>query len=225
MQSVAGSNLWLILTALAMLVLGMRFHVMVLVVLLGLGAGAAALIYRVLNTEEPNLGDAIALTLVGAGCLAAAIPEVVYLRDVFDGSASYRMNTVFKFDYEAWLLLGLAAAYGVYRTWSIVRTHFAPALGWGILAVAAIGTVMGLGYTWNAPQSADANALGGTAVGSGRAVPGQDLVSGRLCNDRVAAGSREAGNNRTRGDQDDAAHGRVQPGSSRASRRFPVSRR
>jgi YYY domain-containing protein len=165
LQSVAGSNLWLILTALAMLVLGIRFHVLVLVMLLGLGAGAAALIYRVLNTEEPNLGDAVALTLIGAGCLAAAIPEVVYLRDVFDGSASYRMNTVFKFDYEAWLLLGLAAAYGVYRAWTIIRTHFAPAFGWGILAVAAIGTVMGLGYTWNAPQSADANALGGTAVG------------------------------------------------------------
>jgi YYY domain-containing protein len=164
-QSVAGSNLWLLLTALAMLVLGIRFHDMVLVVLLGVGAGAAALIYRVLNTEEPNLGDAVSLLLIAAGCLAAAIPEIVYLRDVFDGSASYRMNSVFKFDYEAWLLLGLAAAYGVYRAWAIVRTHVAPALGWGVLAVAAIGTIMGLGYTWNAPQSADANALGGTATG------------------------------------------------------------
>ena len=34
-------------------------------------------------------------------------PEVLYVRDEFDGSALYRMNTVFKLDYQAWLLLGL----------------------------------------------------------------------------------------------------------------------
>jgi uncharacterized membrane protein len=36
------------------------------------------------------------------------IPEFVYLRDLF-GS---RMNTIFKFYYQAWLLWGVAAAYG-----------------------------------------------------------------------------------------------------------------
>jgi YYY domain-containing protein len=165
MKVVNGSNLWVVLTCAAILILALRFHDLVLVVLLGLGLGAASLLYRVLNTEEPNMGDAYALVLVAAGCLAAAIPEVVYLRDVFDGSASYRMNTVFKFDYQAWLLLGLASAYGTYRVWSALSSRVAPILGWATVALAAIGTVMGLGYTWNAPQSASVASLGGAITG------------------------------------------------------------
>ncbi len=44
------------------------------------------------------------LTALGVALVLAA--EVVYLRDVFES----RMNTIFKFYYSAWLLLGLAAA-------------------------------------------------------------------------------------------------------------------
>jgi uncharacterized membrane protein len=50
------------------------------------------------------------LLLVGAGLLLALAPEYVYLRDNF-GS---RMNTVFKFYYQAWLLFSIASAYGAY---------------------------------------------------------------------------------------------------------------
>jgi YYY domain-containing protein len=47
--------------------------------------------------------------LVTAGLACMLGPEVLYLRDEFDESALFRMNTVFKLDYQAWLLLGLAA--------------------------------------------------------------------------------------------------------------------
>jgi YYY domain-containing protein len=49
---------------------------------------------------------AVALALLAAG-------EVVYLRDVFAGTASFRFNTVFKTGYQAWFLLSIVAGVGV----------------------------------------------------------------------------------------------------------------
>jgi uncharacterized membrane protein len=43
------------------------------------------------------------------GALLPVIPEFVFLRDAFDN----RMNTMFKVDYQSWVLLMLAGAYGV----------------------------------------------------------------------------------------------------------------
>lgn len=51
-----------------------------------------------------------ALLLVGFGLALTLIPEFIYLRDQFGA----RMNTVFKFYYQAWLLWGVASAYAVY---------------------------------------------------------------------------------------------------------------
>ena len=50
-----------------------------------------------------------AVWLLVAGGLACLLgPELLYVRDEFDGSPLYRMNTVFKLGFQAWLLLGLA---------------------------------------------------------------------------------------------------------------------
>lgn len=49
------------------------------------------------------------LCLVAIGFLLTYTPEFVYLRDNFGN----RMNTVFKFYYQSWLLLGIAAAYAI----------------------------------------------------------------------------------------------------------------
>jgi YYY domain-containing protein len=69
-----------------------------------LGSGRLSLPYRVLW-----LLTAIALALVVSG-------EFVYLRDAFDGTESFRFNTVFKTGYQAWFLLAIVAGVGVY--WS-----------------------------------------------------------------------------------------------------------
>ena len=73
----------------------------------------------VLSLSKGGGSDATTFVLLLAliGLLLVYAPEFVYLRDNF-GS---RMNTVFKFYYQGWLLLGLAAVFGIVRSWQAGR--------------------------------------------------------------------------------------------------------
>jgi YYY domain-containing protein len=78
-----------------------------------LGFGAAGLLavllgfaLRALTAAEPPQRAVWLLLAAGLACLLG--PELLYVRDEFDGSDLYRMNTVFKLGYQGWLLLGLA---------------------------------------------------------------------------------------------------------------------
>ncbi|MFN8405459.1 MAG: DUF2298 domain-containing protein [Anaerolineales bacterium] len=59
--------------------------------------------------EERQPSHSFALLLILIGLLLILGPEFVYLRDNFN----YRINTIFKFYFQAWMVLSLAAAYGV----------------------------------------------------------------------------------------------------------------
>jgi YYY domain-containing protein len=79
-------------------------------------AGVAALVALLAVGLGAMLSNTIAAPerflwlLVSGGLICLIVPEVVYVRDAFDHSDLYRMNTVFKLGYQAWLLLALAAA-------------------------------------------------------------------------------------------------------------------
>jgi YYY domain-containing protein len=53
------------------------------------------------------------LLLIGTGALLTIGPEFLYLRDNF----GVRMNTIFKFYYQAWLLFGIAAPVALHYLW------------------------------------------------------------------------------------------------------------
>ncbi len=66
------------------------------------------------ENAKPNItfprATACALLLIGMGLCLTLLPEFVFLKDNF-GS---RINTIFKFYYQAWTLWSIAAAYAVY---------------------------------------------------------------------------------------------------------------
>ncbi len=57
------------------------------------------------------LSDLFALALLLLGVVLTFGTELIIIRDVFNS----RLNTVFKFYYQAWILFGLAAAYAAWR--------------------------------------------------------------------------------------------------------------
>ena len=58
----------------------------------------------------PEQSLVFALALFGTGLLLVYAVEFVYIKDTF----GTRMNTVFKFYYQAWLLMGVASGYALY---------------------------------------------------------------------------------------------------------------
>ena len=124
-------------------------------------AGLAA--WAVLRRESPA-GERLIWLLVLAGALLTVLVEFVYLRDVFDS----RMNTVFKFYYQAWLLLGVSGAYALYWLATAWRTGWQRLLSRGWLAIGAVLVAAGLAYTFAAGIS-KANGLAGQPTLDGAA--------------------------------------------------------
>lgn len=88
--------------------------------LLGILALAGGLLLRPVanqTKEEPpdaaGQMDWFVLLLVLLGCGLVLFPEFFYLRDQF----GWRMNTIFKFYYQAWIIWSLAAGYASVRLW------------------------------------------------------------------------------------------------------------
>ncbi len=80
--------------------------------------------------------DTFALLLFAAGALLALVVEFAFVRDLF----GTRMNTVFKFYYQAWTLWAIAGGYAIMRLLS-APTWLYRALGALALCAVALGMV------------------------------------------------------------------------------------
>lgn len=80
---------------------------------------------------------AFALVLAGTGALLALGPEFLYLHDGF----GTRMNTVFKFYYQAWALWAAAGAFGVYYVFTCAGPLARRLTGVGLTLALALGFV------------------------------------------------------------------------------------
>lgn len=90
-----------------------------------------------LSTSVQPLIFALGLAAIGLGLTLT--PEVVYLRDNF----GWRMNTIFKFYYQAWLLFGLVGAFTIVTSLSHTRGwRLAPALLSGLALVLATASTV-----------------------------------------------------------------------------------
>jgi YYY domain-containing protein len=65
--------------------------------------------HETIENPKSKIVNRFPLLLLTFGALLVLAPEFVYLRDQF----GYRINTVFKFYYQAWLLFSIVAAYGI----------------------------------------------------------------------------------------------------------------
>jgi YYY domain-containing protein len=90
------------------------------------------------KTEEivERSPDAFVLLLILVGIGLTLVPEFVYLRDQF----GWRMNTIFKFFFQTWILWGLAAAYASVVLWHELEKAWKVVfrLGWIVLILISL---------------------------------------------------------------------------------------
>jgi len=116
-----------------------------LAALLPLGLAAVLLARR--HSAHP--ADAFVFVMFALGCAISFGVEVVYIRDVFEN----RMNTVFKFYYQIWLIWGVIGGYAawrlVQRAVTLQRTQLLRLIG-GLVApaLALVLLASGLTYPW-----------------------------------------------------------------------------
>ena len=106
--------LGVVLIAVAGLAL-LRYWVLVLLVP-PLVLAALLLLYREASTEE-----LFTYFLIFTGFLVLVGCELFYLKDFLQGGDHRRMNTLFKFYIQVWVLFGLAAAVALSRLWASLR--------------------------------------------------------------------------------------------------------
>ena len=102
---------------------------------------AAVAAFAALSSRPVSQPYRVVWLLVTVALVLLASGEVVYVRDVFDGTAAFRFNTVFKTGYQAWFLLAVVAT--VVGFWSVHRLRPGLRRAWlgGLAALVALALV------------------------------------------------------------------------------------
>ena len=135
--------------------------------LLGLGGLAIYCALTMAQERRPRRWTVFALVLAAAGFFLLGGAELFHISDQFGN----RMNTVFKFYYQAWLLLGISGAVGVYyvvaiklrRQWVDEWIVLQATLRWTWTAVAIVLLLASMYY----PAAAVVERTGWTMAGEG----------------------------------------------------------
>lgn len=69
------------------------------------------------RSRNADAGSALIVILTITGLALLAGTQVIYLKDFLSGGDAYRMNTLFKFFNQVWVLWGIAAAIALPRFW------------------------------------------------------------------------------------------------------------
>ena len=113
--------------------------------------GGLALIFARLFPQRANAPDdqqpyhpinGFVLLLIGCGLGLILIPEFIYLHDHFHS----RMNTIFKFYYQVWVLFSISSAFGVYMIVMHAERKIQPVLRYGYGALVALVVMAGALY-------------------------------------------------------------------------------
>ena len=91
---------------------------------------------RIENETQPDPVLGFLLLLALLGCVLVIFPEYFYLRDQF----GWRMNTIFKFYFQVWILWGLLAAYASAWLWNGFKSRLAviPRTVWSLLVISGL---------------------------------------------------------------------------------------
>lgn len=111
--------------------------------LLALGGLAALAAWRTLVLAV-GPAERFALLVIALGCAIIFGTELIFIRDVF----GTRMNTIFKFYYQVWLLWGSLAPFALWWALCYAQGRLARGLAWAASAATLLLLLGALVYPW-----------------------------------------------------------------------------